>query len=100
MLSLPPDQLEIEKFIRFQLNRPGFFDAYNATYKAHMDYTFKRLVCDQRSDNECKTNLKSAANNRKELNPASKGFWLKMWRGLIGKKFLNVFQVSTAFPDR
>ncbi len=77
MLSLPPDQLEIEKFIRFQLNRPGFFDAYKATCKAHMDYAFKRLVCDQRCDNECKTNLKSAANNRKELNRASKGFRVK-----------------------
>lgn len=24
MLSLPPDQLQIDKFVQFQLNQPGF----------------------------------------------------------------------------
>ena len=74
MLSLPPDQLQIDKFVQFQLNQSGFFDAYNANCKAHMDCVCRRLVCDQRCDNKCKSNLKSAANNRKELNPASKEF--------------------------
>ena len=77
MLSLPPDQLQIDKFVQFQLNQPGFFDAYNATCEARMDCVCRRLVCDQRCDNKCKSNLKSAANNRKELNRASKGFWVK-----------------------
>ena len=77
MLSLPPDQLQIDKFVQFQLNQPGFFDAYKAICKAHMDCVCRRLVCDQRCDNKCKSNLKSAANNRKELNPANKGFLVK-----------------------
>ena len=77
MLSLPPDQLQIDKFVQFQLNQLGFFDAYNATCKAHMDCVCRRLVCDQRCDNKCKSNLKYAANNLKALNRASKGFWVK-----------------------
>ena len=54
MLSLHPDQLQIDKFVRFQLNQPEFFDAYKAICKAHVDCVCRRLVCDQRCDNKCK----------------------------------------------
>lgn len=53
------------------------FDAYNATYKAHMECVCKRLTCDQGIDDEYKSNLKVAADNRKELNRTCKGYWGK-----------------------